>query len=585
MNDGHPQPTLRARTPIYQTANMMPIHTHPPSNHVDIRSQDAKRNITDFTISVPGSKARVIPGEESPSPRWPTLEFRLYAVAFLLVVPLMIWIPVRLSLPNHPNHGRYQHRLSPGWMFGRQVDNSDPQYRSFRDNLLPLLLLASSYLFSSTFIQPRLAPQISRARFVAAFSLFMTLLLHGTSTLKILFLLSFNYHLAKFPIPPLLRTVWPGVIFCCNMSMLFLNERYDGYRFGNVFPAFAVLDSWTGMLPRWHIGFNITMMRMVSFALDYVWREDPISNEVTPTEYRKRVTDSLPDSEYSFLNYFTYTLYPPLYIAGPIMTFNDFTWQLQNPVPIPRRARISYAIRFVACLLTMEAVLHTMYVVAIKDSKGWEGDTPADLSLIGFWNLVVVWLKLLIPWRFFRLWALLDGLDPPENMIRCVANNYSTLGFWRSWHRSYNLWVVRYIYIPVGGSKNVVLATFLVFTFVALWHDLSFKLLAWGWLVSLFILPEITARKVYTADKYGGRPSYRHICAIGGVINILLMMTANLVGFALGLEGTKHLVVQLTSTLSGWAFMILACSCLFIAVQVMFEYREEEKRHGIDRKC
>lgn len=51
--------------------------------------------------------------------------------------------------------------------------------------------------------------------------------------------------------------------------------------------------------------------------------------------------------------------------------------------------------------------------------------------------------QLLIPWRFFRLWSLLDGLDPPENMVRCMANNYSTLGFWRAWHRSYNLWVVR----------------------------------------------------------------------------------------------------------------------------------------------
>lgn len=52
-------------------------------------------------------------------------------------------------------------------------------------------------------------------------------------------------------------------------------------------------------------------------------------------------------------------------------------------------------------------------------------------------------LQLLIPWRFFRLWALLDGMDPPENMVRCMANNYSCSGFWRSWHRSYNLWIVR----------------------------------------------------------------------------------------------------------------------------------------------
>lgn len=51
----------------------------------------------------------------------------------------------------------------------------------------------------------------------------------------------------------------------------------------------------------------------------------------------------------------------------------------------------------------------------------------------------------------------------------------------------------RYIYVPLGGTKNVVIATTLIFTFVALWHDLSFRLLAWGWLVSVFILPELLA--------------------------------------------------------------------------------------------
>lgn len=94
-------------------------------------------------------------------------------------------------------------------------------------------------------------------------------------------------------------------------------------------------------------------------------------------------------------------------------------------------------------------------------------------------------------------------------MVRCMANNYSTLGFWRSWHRSYNLWVVRYVlsspsrptngsrylYIPLGGAKHAIAATLVVFTFVALWHDLSLKLLTWGWVISLFVLPEMASKK------------------------------------------------------------------------------------------
>jgi hypothetical protein len=45
--------------------------------------------------------------------------------------------------------------------------------------------------------------------------------------------------------------------------------------------------------------------------------------------------------------------------------------------------------------LTMEVILHTMYVVAIKDSgQGWWINLgPMQVSMIGFWNLIIVWLK------------------------------------------------------------------------------------------------------------------------------------------------------------------------------------------------
>lgn len=62
-------------------------------------------------------------------------------------------------------------------------------------------------------------------------------------------------------------------------------------------------------------------------------------------------------------------------------------------------------------------------------------------------------------------------------------------------------------------------------------------------------------------------------------------MGANLVGFVLGLDGMQHLIKELVTTPQGWTFMAFAMSCLFIAVHVMFEYRNEEARRGIDRRC
>jgi protein-cysteine N-palmitoyltransferase HHAT len=45
---------------------------------------------------------------------------------------------------------------------------------------------------------------------------------------------------------------------------------------------------------------------------------------------RQRASNSHPLAYYSFINYLAYTLYAPLYIAGPIMTFNDFYWQVSR---------------------------------------------------------------------------------------------------------------------------------------------------------------------------------------------------------------------------------------------------------------
>ena len=63
------------------------------------------------------------------------------------------------------------------------------------------------------------------------------------------------------------------------------------------------------------------------------------------------------------------------------------------------------------------------------------------------------------------------------------------------------------------------------------------------------------------------------MCAIGGVLNILMMMAANLVGFVVGTEGVRFFFSELFGTLEGVRFMVLCFICLFIGVQLMFEYR------------
>lgn len=126
-------------------------------------------------------------------------------------------------------------------------------------------------------------------------------------------------------------------------------------------------------------------------------------------------------------------------------------------------------------------------------------------------------------------------------------------------------------------------------------------------------------------NQFGSKPWYRHVCAIGAVLNMLMMMTANLVGFVIGTDGVRFFVDELLGTsagpslglassmssccvnslLLGLRFLLGAFVCMFIGAQLMFEYRhvdrfgvciltdiylldpfrEEEKRHGVYRRC
>lgn len=405
-------------------------------------------------------------------------------------------------------------------------------------------------------------------------------------------------------------------------------------------------------MARWQIFFKFTILRLISFNMDYYWSltypsESPI--EVTPLPpppfapapsnryrskadiFKKKQTDPASMSErdrytipadpssYNALYYTAYVLYSPLYLAGPIVTFNDYISQQRYPsASLTRTRNFLYGIRYFLAFLCMEVILHYMYPVAIsKSTTNWSIYTPGQLSMLGYFNLHLVWLKLLLLWRFFRLWALIDGIDPPENLVRCMSNNYSTLAFWRAWHRSYHLWIIRYLYIPLGGGRgrgrasgrtstsssssssssttpnDSVSATFwskargilnqlTVFTFVAVWHDINLRLLMWGWLITFFVLPEVISTILFPASRWRSRPNlYRMLCGIGAIGNILAMMAANLVGFVIGVDGLKGLLGGIVGSWTGVGFMLAACGALFVGVQVMFEIREGEKRKGI----
>ncbi|KAJ3101810.1 glycerol transporter [Phlyctochytrium planicorne] len=529
-------------------------------------------------------------------PRWFTLEFFLYYLTLIFILTWMFSIAHDLGKESSPQYAFFNHLLEPGWLFGLHIDNSDLQYSGFRNRIPLLLPLAAGHVVLGQILR---GIDRKSKKWASLSSLIMSgivlIVLHGTGVVKMAVLLVIPYSVTRefstrgvkiAGVPVGVTLVW-----IYGILVLFANYKYEGYKYEWIWSGFKVLDNWSGLIPRWYVTFNFQVLHMISFSMDEYWSIQHFQHRRISTgdmELRdskpkrpeaERISHHGLREDYDLIHFLDYCIYLPLYFAGPIVTYNDYMAQITHRTSPFTPYKITYAIRWAACLFLMECMQHLLYVTALGKAKAYADLTIFQFVTVGFFSLKFIWLKLLVIWRFFRLWALMDGIEVVENMERCMTNNYSPAGFWRSWHKSYYRWILRYIYIPMGGSSRRILNTFFTFTFVALWHDVSMQLFAWGWLVVAFMIPEILGGIL--TKKYIHEQWYRHLCGVGSAANILLMILVNLIGFSVGLEGASELVSGFVKR--GWEgpiFLVCAIPSLFALTQVQFEVRAMEGRRA-----
>ncbi len=108
---------------------------------------------------------------------------------------------------------------------------------------------------------------------------------------------------------------------------------------------------------------------------------------------------------------------------------------------------ITYALRWLCCLLLLELWTHTLYFNAIARFAVWQHPQlaplfpPLQLTTGALWVLVFMWLKFVVVWRLARLGGIGAGVYVPENIRRCVLNNYDI--------------EVRFVCVGCGGGVGV----------------------------------------------------------------------------------------------------------------------------------
>ena len=230
--------------------------------------------------------------------------------------------------------------------------------------------------------------------------------LHSLSVIKILVILLVNFLISYFhPSSPMV----PALTWLINLAFLFGNEYYKGYQFRQILPFLIAgegegvgyrMDHFMGggILRRWEVSFNITVLRMISYNMDHYWaavclkkgeseagsvievghlesagdleqrrgseqvdsrfesgdrtddsrlmiNEQIKKNKADPTQMSESDRNQTPANmeDYGLLNYLAYILYTPLYLAGPIITFNDFTHQVGFCYYLPSLTKLTIA--------------------------------------------------------------------------------------------------------------------------------------------------------------------------------------------------------------------------------------------------
>ncbi|CAA0822052.1 MBOAT (membrane bound O-acyl transferase) family protein [Striga hermonthica] len=512
----------------------------------------------------------------------------LYAIIFYTIV-------IRRSLQLSHDHDAKLYGLHPGWIGSLPNDASDAQWRNFRGNLPTLTMVFVIFTLVAKVLRSSFSLEAKGMSVVwTMISLAYLSYLHGACIMFIIAIASANFFLVKM----FGRTKYFSlVLWIFNLSFLVCNRIYEGYKFSSFGQHWAFLDYFRGTF-RWHICFNFVVLRMISFGYDYHWtdentrfdRKKHVQNcdhcSSGKTCYlilqEKRVTSD----KFSFPIYLCYLVYAPLYIAGPIISFNAFASQLDSPQSIYSTPDVAwYGFRWGFSLLLMELMTHLFHYNAFAISRLWKQLSPMDIFIIGYGVLNFMWLKFFLIWRYFRFWSMVNGIVAPENMPRCVNNCHNLESFWKNWHASFNRWLVRYVYIPLGGSQTKLLNVWAVFTFVAVWHDLEWKLLSWAWLTCIFFIPEMLVKSAAAAFPVEGafwEFVFRELRAVAGAITITCLMVANLVGFVIGPSGINWLVSGFLQK-EGLPTLFALLVSFYVGTKLMFHISDAKQIRRQDR--
>ena len=196
------------------------------------------------------------------------------------------------------------------------------------------------------------------------------------------------------------------------------------------------------------------------------------------------------------INFFSITefiLFFPQLIAGPILRLSELFPKLQNKI-IFSKENIKFGLILFLIGFTKK--------VFIADNIA-EIIDPIFLNPDDFSSEYLFRSFLLFPLQIYYDFSgyidmalgasIILGIELPINFNKPYLT-YSLTEFWRNWHITLSKWFKDYVYIPLGGSRNSKVKTYInliiTMSIAGLWHGASLNFIIWGFLNGVILCLE-----------------------------------------------------------------------------------------------
>ena len=220
------------------------------------------------------------------------------------------------------------------------------------------------------------------------------------------------------------------------------------------------------------VGISFYLFQVISYTVDvYRGHIQPVKN---------------------ILDFGFYVSFFPQLVAGPSVRANEFIPQLYRPFHLSKRLA-GLAIFWILNGLIKKIVLSDYLAINFID-RVFEN----PLLFSGFENLFALFAYSLQVYADFSGYtdiaigiAMLMGFYLPQNFDSPYKSR-NPQEFWRRWHMSLSRWLKSYLYIPLGGNRNILgkevkdkiaagnFNSFITMLLGGLWHGASWNFVIWG---------------------------------------------------------------------------------------------------------